>query len=319
MVTVLYGITAYRLWLGAQWRSDVPKHTPSLTDARPSQRAIADLKATLPLRPPYHLLAAGSTRHATDEVVLHVTAREPQRGELLPARLGIYAVAPEPCILQIARRCSGPLLAKAIMALCGTGVIDPQRPEGIGRREPLTTCSAIGRYARRHSRLAGSRATLEALALAADRVRSPAEADLFLRLTLPHRHGGAHLPPPIPNDRIALNARGRHLAGRVDLEVDLHWRGQRLIVEYDSRLTHLTSEQHTRDIARRAALEASGYRVVTVTASHLYGTQGMEGLERELARALGRRIQPRGARYVQRRAELRQLPRGFDLPDSLFA
>lgn len=319
MVTILYGITAYRLWLGAQWRSDTPKHTPRLADARPSQRAIADLGATLPLRPPYHLLAAGSTRHATDELVLHVTSRKPRRGDLLPVRPGIYAIAPEPCILQLARRCSGPLLAKAIMALCGTGLIDPRRPEAIARREPLTTCAAIRSYARRHSRSAGSKATLAAIPLAADRIRSPAEADLFLRLTLPHRHGGAHLPVPIPNDRIALNARGRHLAGRADLEVDLHWPGQRLVVEYDSRLTHLTPEQHARDIARRAALEASGYRVVTVTASHLYGAQGMEGLERELARALGRRIQPRAARYAQRRAELRQLPRGFDLPDSLFS
>ncbi len=88
-----------------------------------------------------------------------------------------------------------------------------------------------------------------------------------LPLTTPTRtlHDlAAHLPQH-ELDRAVEQAQILHLATRDEIEVDLLWRRERLIVEVDGFAYHSTRQAFERDRARDAALQAAGYRVVRFT------------------------------------------------------
>ena len=69
-----------------------------------------------------------------------------------------------------------------------------------------------------------------------------------------------------------------------------------MIVEYDSDL-HLTAEQAAHDAAKRRSLEASGYKVITVTKLQLSNVIEMKRTAKGLSRLLGSRIRPRRNDY----------------------
>lgn len=318
MVLILYGSTAYEHWLQAVSR---PLPAPCVTDlrrdSRPTASALDHLARTLPhLAPPYHLMVAANL-HPSERLIPHRCDRRLPRGALLPVAPDIYAASPELCAVQIGRRCAEAQLAKAIMALCGLSAVQPAG-HGLELRPPLTTCAAVRSFVTRNSALPGSRATRRAVDLAADRARSPAEADLFLQLSLPHRLGGLALSRPRLNHTVALTGRARRLAGQATVCADLAWPAVRLAVEYDSNLTHLTIAQHARDIMRREGMEADGWTVAVVTSGHLYGRRGLDELAYRIARALDERIRPRVADFPARRRSLQALPRGYGLPPELF-
>ncbi len=320
MVIILYGPTAYQHWLHAAHR---PRRAgchadPLRLDCKPTEASLDYLAATLPhLDEPYHLMVTANLRPGSRLVPHRCDARLP-RGTLLPVAHGVYAASPELCLVQLGRYCPVIQLAKAAIALCGTAAIRQDARYGTEQRTPLAACTALRSFAARNSALHGARAAQRAAGLAADGARSPAEADLFLRLTLPYRLGGKALSRPRLNYPVPLTEHARRLAGQASVIADLAWPASRVAVEYDSNLTHLAIAQHTRDVARRDGMEAAGWKTMTVTADHLYGSRGMESLARELARALGERIRPRAASHRQREDELRALPRGYDLPPDFF-
>jgi very-short-patch-repair endonuclease len=98
----------------------------------------------------------------------------------------------------------------------------------------------------------GVKRARRALAYVRERVDSPRETVLRLMLVL------ARLPEPQPNLRIG---------DRVDFiaRPDLVYVAYRVVVEYDGQHHWATEGQRERDIARREALEAAGWRVVVIT------------------------------------------------------
>ena len=320
MLLVLQGLSAYRFWLHAPARPATPRVSDEriLVDALPSKSPSHLLRETLPhLEPPFHLLCAQNSRRL-DETVVHRTARRYPTGSFLPAASGVFVSSPELTAAQIASRCPTVLLAKAVCMLLGTTALAADERYGNLRREPLTNRQMMGAYLAASPGLPGGAALGRILPHMAERVASPAEADLTLALCLPVRLGGRHLPLPAVNHRIDLSPRAQAIAGQRFAVVDLCWRERGLALEYDADLTHLNPEQHARDASRRAALEADGYRVLTVTTEHLYGPRSLEPIADEVRRHLGIRRRPEPPGFRARQASLRRLPRGFDLPATLF-
>jgi Protein of unknown function (DUF559) len=98
----------------------------------------------------------------------------------------------------------------------------------------------------------GVKRARRALVYVRERVDSPRETVLRLMLVL------ARLPEPEPNLRIG--DRDDFIA-----RPDLVYLAYRVVVEYDGQHHWATERQRERDIARREALEAAGWRVIVVT------------------------------------------------------
>lgn len=122
----------------------------------------------------------------------------------------------------------------------------------ISRRAPQCTVEQLTAVHERAGKSAGAKKRQVALALCTPYSESPRESELRTLLIL------AGLPEPEPNVKIFDGP-------RFVARVDLLYRAQRLIVEYDGDY-HNDPQQWSRDQARRAELEALGYRLTVVTA-----------------------------------------------------
>ncbi|WP_224785924.1 endonuclease domain-containing protein, partial [Microbacterium caowuchunii] len=122
----------------------------------------------------------------------------------------------------------------------------------LARRDPLVTRDELEAAHRRAGRARGAVARAECLELAADGSESPRESELRVLLIL------AGLPAPELNVEIF---HGHRFVARVDML----YRRQRLIVEYDGD-HHRDPHQWSLDQVRRADLESLGFRVTIVTA-----------------------------------------------------
>ncbi len=321
MLLMLHGLSAYRLWLRSTRRPAPSGATDArvLAAASPTRASVAYLREAMPwLGPTPHLLCAQNSRRG-DGAAAHRSSYRYPPGSFLPVGSGVYAASPELTAVQLALRCPSPLLEKALCMLLGTWAPAPDGLYGTLSRPPLTDAPALGAYLAACPGLPGASALARALPRAIERVASPAEADLALALCLPPRLGGQSLPKPVANHRIDLSPRGRALARQRVAYVDLCWPDRGLVLEYDADLTHLNPEQHARDASRRAALESDGYKVITVTTEHLYGPRSLDPIADEAARVLGIRRRARPAGFRERQRALQGLPRGYDLPDDLFA
>ncbi|HWU20357.1 MAG TPA: DUF559 domain-containing protein [Nocardioides sp.] len=126
---------------------------------------------------------------------------------------------------------------------------------------------------------AGPRAT-HACATAAfvrERVDSPMESRLRMLIVL------AGLPEPLVN----VTYGGED--GLVLRRYDLSWPEIRVIVEYDGRHHIERVEQWESDLERREAIDESGWRILVVVSSGIYGNPG-HTLERIHRVLLGRRL-----------------------------
>ncbi len=54
------------------------------------------------------------------------------------------------------------------------------------------------------------------------------------------------------------------------------WENQKVVVEYDSNLSHLQKEQHEYDKRRATAITMSGYQLVNLTAGQLASFSAVE-------------------------------------------
>lgn len=111
----------------------------------------------------------------------------------------------------------------------------------------LTTPIELRSLLARSSGHQGAGALRGALDTAPGMTRSEAERRLFALVA------AAELPRPVPNARVA------------GWEVDLHWPGHDLVVEFDSWQFHSTRAAFERDRRKDAGLQLAGQRVVRVT------------------------------------------------------
>lgn len=303
----LYGISSLSYWLSAYERpaSSGCVGAEALRDCDPTARSVSHLEVRFPQIPqPYHVLLAARRRRALPGTVRHVSVFPYTGKPFCRVGDGVYVSCPELCFVQLACSLGVHELVKVGDALCGTFAIDPAARHGLGERRPLTTVRRIRGFIQRNPGLPGVGSARAALDFVSERAASPPESFLRMVLGLPYRLGGYQINGLRANQRLRPSRRAQAIAGRSTLVPDLHAAEARLSVEYDSNAEHLTERQIGRDAAKRLALEADGYKVVTVTKLQLSDPAHMRRVAVEVGRRMGRRVRPQSRRFHERNRAL---------------
>lgn len=309
MRVFLYGISALSYWLsiGERPQSACAVGARALRNCDPSERSVSYLADTFPQIPqPYHVLVSSQHRTPVAGAVTHVSVFAYADKPFYRIGNGVYASCPELCFVQLAHELPLHELVKVGDALCGTFVVDPDRDCGLGSRSPITTVRRIEAFVRRNAGLRGVKSARRALRLMTDGAASPPESFMRMVLGLPYRYGGYQLEGLRANYRLKPSRKARAIAARETLVPDLCSVKGRLAIEYDSNAEHLTEIQIGKDASKRLALEADGYKVITVTKPQLADARHMRHVALEAGRRLGRRVRPQSRNFVQQNRKLFQ-------------
>ena len=230
----------------------------------PAARALTRVRAALLTHPSSAVASHGSAARVLgvpvpSETLEHVTVpHEDDRRRRIGVRCHVAAMAKEDLRVIDGVRLTAPhrlfVDLAASLALVDLVVVgDWLVSKGWVTTGALTAyCSAATTRRASHARRAAS--------YVRERVESPMETRLRMLLVL------AGLPEPDVNREI------RDASGFLLMRLDLSWRRFKVAVEYDGR-QHLTSTgQWERDVERRNDLTASGWLLITVTASGVYRT-----------------------------------------------
>lgn len=192
--------------------------------------------------------------------------RMPKGKDFCRVESGVFASCPELCFVQLAQSLPFHELVRAGNVLCGRFYLDAGKGGELGRREPLTSKRRIEAFLRANPGIKGVKEARRALPWVTEGAASPPEAFLAMVFGLPYRYGGFQLSDLAVNRRLRPSHKAQQIARRTTLVPDILFADARLAIEYDSTAEHTSSSQLTRDAQKRLALEADGYKVVTVTA-----------------------------------------------------
>ena len=305
----LYGISALSYWLSTPLGSRASNRVSqkALTNCEPTPSSIQYLERCCPQIPqPYHVSVSTRTKKRLDCTALHISTFQLAGKPYCCVESGIFAPCPELCFVQVARDLPLHELVKVGDALCGTFYIDPQSRNGLGSRRPITSKRLIALFVSRNPGIAGAKMTRRALKLMVDKAASPPEIFLAMTLGLPYKYGGYQLPDIVVNRRIQPTRKARAIAKRQSLVPDVLCERARVDIEYDSTSEHASAAQLMRDAQKRLALEADGYKVITVTARQIRSREEMRMVAEQSRRRMGARLRPQSASFRQQHNALFQ-------------
>lgn len=306
MRAILHGISVFSHWLTASARPDaLGAGCLTLKDCGASRSIVSYLAQSFPLIPqPYHVLVPAGVRSFLPEAVAHSSTYEYDDRSFVRIGHGVFASCPELCFVQLMQCLPFHAAVHAGNALCGTFFLDPSRLERLGSRVPLTTVQRIEGYLQQNPGLYGIQNARRVLRWVVDGVASPPESFLAMALGLDQRYGGYGVPNLVVNERIVPSKKAQGIAGRETLKPDLCCRAARLVIEYDSNAEHLTPQQIMRDATKRLALEADGFKVITVTALQLGNRQEVRHVAEQACARMGRRLRIQSRRFEEQQARL---------------
>ncbi len=296
----LYGISSFSYWLTAECRPNAHcgVGVSALKSCVPHRKTVEYLEKLFPSIPqPYHVTVPVSSKSSVPQAIAHLSRFAFAERPFVRIENGVFASCPELCFVQLALTLPFHELVKAGDALCGSFYIDPTADNGLGSRVPLTSRKRIEAFVRRNVGLRGTKQARRALRSVVDNAASPPEAFLWSVLSLSQRYGGYGIPDLELNRRIRPSKRARRIARRETLVPDVSHREIRLVIEYDSNSEHLTPSQIARDASKRMALEADGYKVISVTTRQLADAREMRNVADQTSGHLGRRLQIKAKRF----------------------
>lgn len=264
MATYVGNETAFSFWFGEQATAIEPARSSwpeihDLADADASTDALPadELRRLGITQMPVHLYVPdhASMRRSASVITHQWGGRIPARSFLRVSR-NVYMEAPIPCLVHMAGQLSQAELLMRCHQLCGTYRL---YEEQIVTCRPLATKAELETYAASMSGVHGIKALRHQIPLVAEGAASPREAALAAALRQRLRDGGCGLPA------FELNHPIKDENGGMTRYADVLFELLRIIIEYDSDLIHTGAEKIGMDAARRAQLEAEGYRVVTLT------------------------------------------------------
>ncbi len=258
---------------------------------------------------PVHVLALEGRRSGA-ALAIHKSTPLPEGSLRLVAIPGfgepLFVTSPELTLVHAALMTSLPRTAHLGYEFCGTFAPDESRPYGSRARKPLTSPEKIASYLRKLDGIRGAKALRAALPHIMEGSASPRESTLAELVTLPFLRGGSGIKHPLMNAVVPIPARSRWVTGRSHLRCDLLWPDERVAVEYDSTLCHTGAERIAEDAARKNALEALGFTVVTATWKQVENYQEYNRFVKALAKLLGTRVRPVCSDYPARQFALRR-------------
>lgn len=314
MRLVLYGQSSFSHWLTAGSCTPFEHRAGKrlLKDCEPTPESVAYLERTFPHLPkPYHFCVPTRNKKQLPEAVSHVSVYKHSPRIFCRASVGVFTASPELCLTQLGTALPFPELLLAINVLCGIFLKDPADGH-LEKRQPLTNCRKILTFLQLNPGIPGSKNVRAALRWATENVASPPEALLAMMLGLPFRLGGFQLGNFKVNHRITPSQKAQSLAGRRTLVPDILFEEARLVLEYDSTAEHTSAQQLTRDAKKRLALEADGYKVITVTARQMASEDEMQQVADQVYRHLGLRFRPQSSAFARNQRELLQASRLLD-------
>lgn len=238
-------------------------------------------------RPLHVLVSHDSLRRNSREHECHVWKSALPKGMVLDTLNGFCVCSPELCFLQMASRLSLVELIQLGFELCG---IHDLSSADIMRCAPLTTVSKLSVCVETLPNVQCRKKAVKALRYIAENSASPMETKLVMLLCLPYRFGGYGIEMPLLNHKINVTKAGKRFTSNDFFEVDMFWPAHRLIGEYDSDRYHTGARKETKDTARRNALEAMGYTVVSVTFDLVKSKEAANKVANTFARLTGRQF-----------------------------
>lgn len=238
---------------------------------------------------PLQVMACNAKKRVlTNEMHCHTRPKNLPDRSFIRLDDSLWICSPELCVTQIASAMPLVKLIRAINHLCAIYVANPNAPYLQSSRDPLTTVQSISGFVGRAPGLKGISKTRQALRYALDRSNSPMESDFAVLFTLPISLGGYALPKPLlnRNTRLFSNVSSLHLSS---VCCDFVWPDQKIIVEYDSNLSHLDPDQHAYDKGKHNALTLSGYKVINITTKDVKDFPSVDRTFRLIRKELGLR------------------------------
>ena len=173
--------------------------------------------------------------------------------------------------------------------LCAIYVKDETEEYRQRRRDPVTTVESICSFMNKASGINGLKKARRAIQYVLDRSNSPMESKLAALAVLPLHYGGYGLSKPFLNHFVRLNKEAEEFLGQSQLCCDMVWLAKKVILEYDSNLSHLEIHQHFKDKKRSTALTISGYKVISITAEQLRDFHSVDNMFMQLRHVLNMR------------------------------
>ena len=199
----------------------------------------------------------------------------------------IYVSSPELCFVQMAKLLPIAKLVELADDLCGIYALDKNSNYEQISSTQIVTVKTIIDFIQRAIKYPGVKKARQAIQYAVDGSNSPRESMLVALSVLHLSLGGYGLSKPEANKDIWLPDDVAEFFGRQSCCCDLVWEKQKVVVEYDSNLSHLSVKQHTRDKRRYNALNMAGYHVFSITAEDMKSFKDIEKTFLSLRKILG--------------------------------
>ena len=219
----------------------------------------------------------------------------------------VLLASPELCFLQAAKYLDFNQLVFFGTELCGLYVYDNNAEYKQRSRLPITTAKKLAEFAEHAEYFHGHQKAVAASRYILDRSNSPMETMLSILSCYPLMRGGYSLIRPELNAKLQLTDEAKNLMQGRNCYGDFVWEWLKLVLEYDSDISHLSSFQHQIDKRRASALAMSGYTVITVTNKNVSSLYELDQLFCMLRKMLNMRpVHSQLDKYADRRRELIQ-------------
>lgn len=253
-----------------------------------------------------HVLVPSLARKQKSKVhTCHVSTSVPPHGAFWKIGKNVYVASPELLFVEMASTLSFVELVLFGLELCGTYTLHPNDEGGFCNCPIATTRARLGSFVERAGSMRGAAIARRALRWVVDGSNSPMESALMLFLCLPVRMGGYAFQLPDLNPSMNLGKKAAHMLNYDSMRCDLHWIAERVAVEYDSTAEHLNPSAAAQDARRANTLRYQNIELITVTPQMIADHAQFDGTAKQLARALGVRMDPQKLIYSKARRELR--------------
>lgn len=243
-------------------------------------------------------------RRSGHGVSAHVWSHPIPPGGLLRLDKGVFVVSPLLCLQQLAGSIPRRELAECLMEACGRYAVPPNG-DAMVSREPLVCVDDVRRLCADAVGQRGVNNLRRTLRFVRDGARSPMETAFFLMLLFPRRFGGEGIESLEMAYRIEVAGEARLLTRRSHFECDAYLPQAKVDLEYNGIL-HEEEGQIAVDVERANALEAMGYRMMTITRQSFFDGEAFGRLMRAIERRSGHRQVRVDSDFLKRQEELRR-------------
>jgi len=298
MSTIITYPSALSFWLfekGVPYHYHFRRETAKVSNAKVlktqfSMREITESVEKLQFQKPVHVaVPGGKKRISTDNIICHKLPDSLPQNSFLKISENIFIISPELCFLLAAADLELEKLVLLACELCAIYIPDEVEEYKQRSRDPVTSTTLINSFLKKAGGLKHIKKSKSAAKYAANCSNSPMESKLAVIAGLPINMGGYGLGSFRLNQEVPISKESEEYLGSQKCICDMVWSNYKVILEYDSTMTHLEIAQHYRDKKRTTALTMSGYKVISITAEQIRNFNAVDMTLRKVRRVLGLR------------------------------